>query len=62
MFRNIYHIQNYEKKIHNAKKNCYKRYVVFFSKNLRTFLDGFIYIMTARSITPQVKLNSSSVA
>ena len=41
--RNIYHIQNYEKKIHNAKKkNRYKHYVVFFSKNLHTFLDGFI--------------------
>ena len=43
MCRIIYHIQNYEKKIHNAKKNRYKCYVVFFSKNLHTFLDGFIF-------------------
>ena len=42
MCQNIYHIQNYEKKIHNAKKNRYKLYVVFFSKNLHTFLDGFM--------------------
>ena len=38
----IYHIQNYEKKIHNAKKYRYKRYVVFFSKNLH--FSGWVHI------------------
>ena len=33
-----------KQKIHNSNKICYRRYVVFFSKNLHTFLDGFMYV------------------